>query len=170
MAIQPIVKMGEEILRTRCQPVTEFGPALDALIEDMVETMYDAPGVGLAANQIGVDLNLMIIDTSVGEEPGKLHVFANASILSASGEQTGEEGCLSIPGFSENVTRPACVRVRYQDRHGEWREMDTEGLMARAVCHETDHLRGVLYVDLLRGLKKERILKKVAKMQKSERW
>lgn len=170
MAIRPIVRMGDDVLRTKTEPVTDFGPELHKLIDDMIETMYDAPGVGLAANQIGVSKDLMIIDTSVGEKPDQLHVFANARILSLDGEQVGEEGCLSVPGFSENVARPDRVRVRYQDRHGEWREMDTEGLMARAVCHETDHLRGVLYVDLLRGLKKEKILKKVAKMQKNGRW
>lgn len=170
MAVRPIVVMGDDVLRTKTEPVTDFGPALQSLIEDMIQTMYDAPGVGLAANQIGVSKDLMIIDTTVGEEPHQLEVFANARILRIEGEQTGEEGCLSVPGFSETVTRPARVWVRYQDREGEWREMVTEGLKARAVCHETDHLRGVLYVDLLRGLKKEKILKKVSKMQKAGRW
>lgn len=170
MPVHPIVRMGDEVLRTRTEPVTDFGPDLQELIEDMVQTMYEAPGVGLAANQIGVSKNLMIIDTSVGEEPDKLHVFANAEIVRTEGEQNGEEGCLSVPGFTETLTRPARVWVRYQDRNGEWQEMETEGLMARAVCHETDHLRGVLYVDLLRGLKKEKILKRVSKMQKTGRW
>lgn len=170
MAIRPIVRLGEDVLRRRTEPVTEFGSELHALIDDMIETMYDAPGVGLAANQIGISSDLMIIDTSVGEKPDNLHVFANARILRTEGEQAGEEGCLSVPGFAENVTRPAKVWVRYQDRDGEWREMEAEGLMARAVCHETDHLRGMLYVDLLRGLKKERILKRISKLQKKGEW
>ena len=170
MPVRPIVRMGDDVLRTRTEPVTDFGPALQELIEDMVQTMYEAPGVGLAANQIGISKDLMVIDTSVGEEPDNLHVFANAEIIRTEGEQNGEEGCLSVPGFSETLARPARVWVRYQDRDGAWQEMEAEGLMARAVCHETDHLRGVLYVDLLRGLKKEKILKKVGKMQKSGRW
>lgn len=170
MPIQPIVRMGVDVLRTRTEPVTDFGSELQDLIQDMVETMYDAPGVGLAANQIGIPKDVMIIDTSIGEDPDKLHVFANAEIMRTEGEQTGEEGCLSVPGFTEILSRPAKVWVRYQDRNGEWQEMETEGLMARAVCHETDHLRGILYVDLLRGLKKERILKKVSKKQKVGRW
>lgn len=170
MPIQPIVRMGVDVLRTRTEPVTDFGSELQDLIQDMVETMYDAPGVGLAANQIGIPKDVMIIDTSIGEDPDKLHVFANAEIVRTEGEQTGEEGCLSVPGFTEILSRPAKVWVRYQDRNGEWQEMETEGLMARAVCHETDHLRGILYVDLLRGLKKERILKKVSKKQKVGRW
>lgn len=170
MPTQPIVRIGADVLRTRTEPVTDFGPELQDVIQDMIETMYDAPGVGLAANQIGIPKDIMIIDTSIGEDPGKLHVFANAKIIKTEGEQTGEEGCLSVPGFTEILSRPAKVWVRYQDRNGEWQEMETEGLMARAVCHETDHLRGILYVDLLRGLKKERILKKVSKKQKAGRW
>ncbi|MBW3671060.1 MAG: peptide deformylase [Acidobacteria bacterium] len=170
MPIQPIARMGSDVLRTRTEPVTDFGSELQDLVRDMVETMYDAPGVGLAANQIGVLKDIMIIDTSIGEDPDKLHVFANAEIVRTEGEQAGEEGCLSVPGFTEILSRPAKVWVRYQDRNGAWQEMETEGLMARAVCHETDHLRGILYLDLLRGLKKERILKKVSKKQKAGRW
>lgn len=170
MAIRPIVRMGQDVLRIRAEPVTDFGPDLQKLIDEMVETMYDAPGVGLAANQIGVSSDLMIIDTTVGEKPDQLHVFVNARILENEGELISEEGCLSIPGFSENLSRPSKVRVRFQDRTGEWKEMTADGLLARAICHETDHLRGVLYVDLLRGLKKERILKKISKMQKDGRW
>ncbi|MDX1583552.1 MAG: peptide deformylase [Thermoanaerobaculia bacterium] len=170
MAIRPIVRLGDDVLRQKTEPVTEFDDDLCKLIDDMVDTMYAAPGVGLAANQIGVPLDLMIIDTSVGETPGQLRVFANSRITRTEGEQAGEEGCLSVPGFTENVTRPATVWVEFQDRKGEWSELKTEGLMARAVCHETDHLRGILYVDLLRGLKKERILKKISKKQKKGDW
>jgi peptide deformylase len=170
MAIRPIVKLGDEVLRRTTEPVTEFGAELNALIEDMVETMYDAPGVGLAANQIGVPLDLMIIDTTVGQQQGNLHVFANARITHTEGEQAGEEGCLSVPGFTEQVTRPAHVRVKYQDREGEWREMEGTDLLARAFCHEIDHLRGVVYVDLLRGLKKERLLSRIRKLRKKDEW
>lgn len=170
MAIRPIRRMGDEVLRTRTDPVTDFGDELQELVEDMVETMYDAPGVGLAANQVGVSLDLMIIDVTAGEEPDNLIVCANARITRTEGEQTGDEGCLSVPGFYEVVTRPEKVWFRFQDRRGEWQEMEASGLMARAVCHETDHLRGMLYVDLLRGLKKERILRKVRKLAKAGEW
>lgn len=170
MAILPIRRLGDDVLRKQTEPVVNFDADLKKLVDDMSDTMYDAPGVGLAANQIGVSLDLMIIDVTSGEEPGNLHVFANARISRTEDEQTGDEGCLSVPGFFEIVPRPAKVWVRYQDVEGEWREMETEGLMARAVCHETDHLRGLLYVDHLRGLKKERILRKIRKLAKAGEW
>lgn len=170
MAIIPICRMGDEVLRKQTEPVKEFDEELKKLVDDMAETMYDAPGVGLAANQIGVSLDLTVIDVSSGEEPGNLHVMANARIIRTEGEQVGDEGCLSVPGFFEVVARPAKVWVRFQDISGAWQELETEGLMARAVCHETDHLRGLLYVDHLRGLKKERILRKVRKLVRAGDW
>jgi len=168
--ILPIRKYGDDVLRRPTALVTDFDDALQKLIDDMVETMYAAPGVGLAANQVGVSKRLMVIDLSVGKRPQELHVFVNAEIVERVGQQGEDEGCLSIPDFTETVTRPERVKVRYLDRNGEQREMWGEGLMARALCHETDHLNGNLFIDHLRGLKKDRILKKIQKLAKAGMW
>ena len=170
MAVLPIRKYGDDVLRLPTAPVTDFDASLQQLIDDMVDTMYAAPGVGLAANQVGVSKRLMVIDLSVGKRPEELHVFINPEIIEAEGEVTEEEGCLSIPDFVEVVTRPERVKLRYLDRNGTQREMWGEGLMARAMCHEIDHLDGTLFVDHLRGLKKERILKKITKLVRGGMW
>jgi len=170
MSVLAIRKYGDDVLRLPAEPVAEIDQALQKLIDDMIETMYAAPGVGLAANQVGVARRLMIIDLSVGKRPGECHVFINPEIIAAEGEITEEEGCLSIPDFVEVVTRPERVKLRYLDRNGESREMWGDGLMARAMCHEIDHLNGTLFVDHLRGFKKDRILKKIAKLAKSGMW
>ena len=170
MAVLPIRKYGDDVLRLPAQPVGEIDAALQKLIDDMIDTMYAAPGVGLAANQVGVARRLMVIDLSVGKRPGECHVFINPEIVDSEGEITEEEGCLSIPDFVEVVTRPERVKLRYLDRNGEEREMWGEGLMARAMCHEIDHLNGTLFVDHLRGLKKDRILKKISKLSKAGMW
>jgi peptide deformylase len=168
--ILPIRKYGDDVLRHPTAPVETIDASVHKLIDDMIETMYAAPGVGLAANQVGVSKRLMIIDLSVGKRPGECHVFINPEIIESTGEITEEEGCLSIPDFVEIVTRPERVKLRYLDRNGEQREMWGEGLMARAMCHEIDHLEGTLFVDYLRGFKKDRILKKIAKLTKSGMW
>ena len=170
MAVLPITKFGHDVLRRLTAPVTDFDDALQKLIDDMVVTMYAAPGVGLAANQVGISRRLMVIDLSVGKRPQELHVFINAEIVERVGQITEDEGCLSIPDFTETVTRPERVKVRYLDRNGEQREMWGEGLMARALCHEIDHLNGMLFVDHLRGFKKDRILKKIQKLAKAGMW
>lgn len=170
MAVLPIVKYGSDVLRQPTALVTEIDEALHKLIDDMVDTMYAAPGVGLAANQVGVSKRLMIIDLSVGKRPGELHVCINPQIVEVEEMQTEEEGCLSIPDFTETVTRPARVKMRYLDRNGTEREMWGEGLMARAMCHECDHLDGRLFVDHLRGFKRDRILKKISKLTKQGMW
>jgi peptide deformylase len=172
MAVLPIRKYGDPVLRDRARELTEedFSPELQKFIDDMVDTMYAAPGVGLAANQVGVSQRLMVIDLSVGDDPAGLHVFINPEITETEGEITEDEGCLSIPDFVEIVTRPERLKVRYLDRHGEPREMEAEGLMARAVCHEIDHLNGTLFIDYLRGLKKDRILKKITRIVKQGGW
>jgi peptide deformylase len=170
LPVLPIVKYGDDVLRRPTEPVAEFDAALQRLIDDMVETMYAAPGIGLAANQVGVPRRLMMIDLSVGKRPGELHVCVNPEILEAEGEQVEDEGCLSIPDFTEVVTRPGRVRISYLDRNGQRRELSGTGLMARAMCHEIDHLNGGLYVDHLRGLKRDRILKKIQKLAKSGMW
>ena len=170
MAVLPIRKYGDDVLRRPAEPVTEIDATLQTLIDDMVDTMYAAPGVGLAANQVGVSLRLMLIDLSVGKRPAELHVFINPEIVEVEGEITEEEGCLSIPDFVEVVTRPERVKLRYLDRNGVEREMWGDGLMARAMCHEIDHLNGMLFVDHLRGFKKDRILRKISKLAKSGMW
>lgn len=170
MAVLPILKYGADVLRQPTARVTEFDDDLQRLIDDMVDTMYAAPGVGLAANQVGVSKRVMVIDLSVGKRPGELHVFINPEMVEAEGANTEDEGCLSIPDFAELVTRPTRARVRYLDRNGEPREFVGEGFMAKALCHEIDHLNGHLYIDHLRGLKKDRILKKIQKLARSGMW
>jgi len=170
MSVLPIVKYGDEVLRVPTTPVAEIDASLHKLIDDMVSTMYAAPGVGLAANQVGVSKRLMMIDLSVGRRPGELHVCINPEIVEVEGEITEDEGCLSVPDFVEVVTRPQRVKLKYLDRNGDAREMWGEGLMARAMCHEVDHLNGRLYVDHLRGLKKDRILRKIQKLARSGMW
>ena len=170
MAVLPIRKYGDDVLRVPTTPVTEFDAALHKFIDDMVDTMYAAPGIGLAANQVGVSKRLMMIDLSVGKRPNQLHVCINPEILEVEGQQAESEGCLSIPDFTESVARPLRVRIKYVDRNGQPREMWGENLMARAMCHEIDHLNGGLFLDHLRGLKKDRILKKIQKLAKSGMW
>ena len=170
MAILPICKYGDDVLRQPTELITTIDASLEKLIDDMIETMYAAPGVGLAANQVGVSKRLMVIDLSVGRRADECHVFINPEIVESEGSITEAEGCLSIPDFVEVVTRPERVKLRYLDRHGVEREMWGEGLMARAMCHEVDHLGGTLFVDHLRGFKKDRILKKIGKLAKSGMW
>ena len=170
MAVLPIVKYGEAVLREPTKPVGDIDAALQKLIDDMVDTMYAAPGVGLAANQVGISKRVAVIDLTVGKKPGNLHIFINPEIMELEGQITEEEGCLSIPDFAEVVTRPERVKVRYTDRNGQQREIRGEGLMARALCHEIDHLNGNLFIDHLRGFKKERIMKKIQKLAKSGMW
>jgi peptide deformylase len=170
LAVLPIVKYGADVLRKPTERVVDIDETVQKLIDDMIETMYAAPGIGLAANQVGVSKRLMMIDLSVGKRPGELHICINPEIAEREGEQNEDEGCLSIPDFTETVTRPARVKLRYTDRSGVEREMWGEGLMARAMVHETDHLNGNLYVDHLRGFKRDRILKKIQKLSKSGMW
>lgn len=170
MAVLPIVKYGDPVLRNPTQPVGDVDVALQKLIDDMVDTMYAAPGVGLAANQVGIAKRLAVIDLTVGKKPGNLHIFINPELVEMEGQITEEEGCLSIPDFVETVTRPERVKVRFTDRNGQQREIRGEGLMARALCHEIDHLNGGLFIDHLRGFKKERIMKKIQKLARSGMW
>ena len=170
MAVLPIRKFGDDVLRQPTQLVTAIDADLQKLIDDMVETMYAAPGVGLAANQVGVSKRLMVIDLSVGRRPGELHIFINPEIVEREDTITEDEGCLSIPDFTESITRPERAKIRYLDRNGDQREMWGEGLMARAFSHEVDHLNGGLFIDHLRGFRKERILKKIQKLARSGMW
>jgi len=170
LAVLPIVKYGNDVLRRRTEPVTLFDEALQKFINDMVDTMYAAPGIGLAANQVGDSRRVAVIDLSVGKRPGELRVFVNPEIAETIGQISEDEGCLSIPDLTEMVTRSERVRVRFLDRNGEPREMWGEGLMARAMSHEIDHLEGKLFVDRLRGFKRDRIIKKIQKLAKAGMW
>lgn len=170
MAVLPIRKYGDEVLRRRTEPVTTFDKALQQLIDDMVDTMHAAPGIGLAANQVGVSRQVAVIDLSAGKKAGELHVLVNPEIIETEGKASSDEGCLSVPDFTETVNRPERVKIRFLDRNGESREMSGEGLMARAISHEIDHLNGKLFVDHLRGIKRDRILKKIQKLAKAGMW
>lgn len=169
--IYPIVKYGQNVLETRAETITEFDtPELHKLIEDMFESMYAAKGVGLAAPQIGIGKRIAVIDVSAGENPDDRLVLINPEIIGREGAQTGEEGCLSIPGFREQVTRPLRVTVRAQNARGETYEKTGEELLARAFVHETDHLNGTLYINHVSPLKRDLIRRKIRKLQKSGEW
>jgi peptide deformylase len=169
--IRKIVKYGDPVLETPCDPVEEFKtPELEKLIEDMFETMYDAKGVGLAAPQIGLSKRLTVIDCSCGEDEDEKLVLINPRIVAAEGEQVGEEGCLSIPGFREDVKRPLRVKVHAQDTQGDWIEVEGEELVARAICHENDHLNGILFLQHISSLKRELIKRKIRKLRKKGEW
>jgi peptide deformylase len=154
MSIRKILHYPDKRLRIPGQPVTDFGPELQTLVDDMAETMYAAPGVGLAATQIGVAKQLFIVDVSSGEGANDLRVFVNPQIVEAEGKLEWEEGCLSFPGIHQDITRAARVKVRAQDRHGQWFELEADDLMAVALQHEKDHLDGKLMIDHLSPLKR----------------
>jgi peptide deformylase len=170
MAIVPIEKFGASVLDRRASELTEFSADLDAIASDMIETMYAAPGVGLAAPQIGLGIRLMVIDITVGEDPGQVIVMANPVMLEQEGEQHEEEGCLSVPGYSGVVTRPAWVKVRGQDLKGGEITLEGEGLLARAFCHEIDHLDGKLFLERLGVLKRDLIKRKIRKKIRQGDW
>ncbi|HEV2495792.1 MAG TPA: peptide deformylase [Terriglobia bacterium] len=168
--IYPVVKYGQEVLEKTAEPVTDFGPELEKLVADMFETMYAANGVGLAAPQIGISKRLCVIDTAVGEDPEQKLVLANPVIVLTEGKQAQEEGCLSLPEFRANTTRPMKATVRAQDVHGNEFTMSGEGLLARAFCHEIDHLNGILFINHLSMLKRDSIKRKVRKLVKAGEW
>ena len=147
MAIRNIREIGDEVLTKRCKEVTEITPRIKELIEDMLETMYEANGVGLAAPQVGILKRIVVIDTT-GEDP---HILINPRIVESSGEQTGQEGCLSVPGKSGQVTRPNYVKAVAMDVNMKSFELEGPELLARAICHELDHLDGHLYVEKVEG-------------------
>ena|SRR5579863_5973096 len=167
----PIVLYGEPVLEKQAETITQFDtPELHKLIDDMFESMYAAKGVGLAAPQIGVSKRIAVIDLSVGEDPAQKIVLINPEIISKEAFQSGEEGCLSIPGFREQVTRPLKVKVRAHDAKGEAFEKTGEELLARAFCHEIDHLNGRLYIAHVSALKRDLIRRKVRKLVKAGEW
>lgn len=161
--ILPILHYPDERLRKPSMPLPSVSDEDQVLIDNMIATLYDAPGVGLAAPQVGVHKRIIILDLSIGKEPGSLWVMINPEILSAAGEQTDEEGCLSVPGYNGNVIRARTVEVSCMTREGEQITLNAEGLMARAIQHEADHLDGVLFVDRLSPLKRNMIKRKIKK-------
>jgi peptide deformylase len=168
--IRPILRYGERPLHQAAVDVVTFDDALQQLIDDMIETMYAAPGIGLAATQIGVPKRVFVVDTSVGRNRQDLNVFINPTFVEREGMQLEEEGCLSVPGFNATVVRPSRTVVKGLDRDGTERSVEGTGLLARAFQHEMDHLDGVVFVDRLRGIKRDLIVRKIQKMKRSGKW
>jgi peptide deformylase len=168
MAIRPIITLPERILRKTAKPVERVDAELRRLADDMLATMYDAPGIGLAAPQIGVSRRLIVMDPAKEEAPKVPLIMVNPEILDRSGElRVHEEGCLSIPDFTADVERPSRTRVAYIDLKGEPWEVELEGLWATIVQHEIDHLNGVLFIDYLSRLKRDMVVKRFAKSKRT---
>ena len=169
MPIKPLIILPDPILRQLSKPVERVDAPLRKLADDMLATMYDAPGIGLAAIQIGEPLRMLVIDLAKEDETPAPHVFINPEVLESSDQRSiYEEGCLSIPDYYAEVERPASVRVKYLDRDGKLQEMEAEGLMATCLQHEIDHLNGVLFIDHISKLKRDMVVKKFKKLAKDK--
>lgn len=168
--IRPILRYGAEVLHQPARPVAEITPDIIQLIDDMIQTMYAAPGIGLAATQIGVPLRIFVADVSMGRNPTDLITFVNPEFVERDGMQLEEEGCLSIPGFNASLARPSRAIVKGLNRHGEEQTIEGTGLLARCFQHEMDHLEGTLFVDRLRGLQKDLIVRKIKKLTRAGKW
>ena len=168
--IRPILKYGDQTLHEAAKPVDNLTGDVDRLIGDMVETMYAAPGIGLAAPQVGIALRIFVVDLSLGHDPSGLIVMVNPEFIERDGMQLEEEGCLSVPGFNATVVRPARAVVKGLDRSGAPVQREATGLLARAFQHEMDHLDGTLFVDRLRGIKRDLIVRKIRKLSRAGKW
>jgi peptide deformylase len=169
--VYPIVKLGDPVLEREAEEVTEFDtPDLHKFLDDMFESMYAHKGVGLAAPQIGISRKIAVIDVSNGEKPEDKLVLINPMIVKIDGKQEGEEGCLSIPGFREQVKRGRSVTIRARNARGEVFEKTAEDLLARAFLHETDHLYGKLYITHISALKRDLMRRKIKKLQRAGDW
>jgi peptide deformylase len=169
MALREIIKLPDKRLRLKSEPVKRIDAGIRKLVDDLFETMYDAPGIGLAAIQIGVTKRVVTMDLSKKEDDHKPQVFINPEVIWKSDEKSKyEEGCLSIPEYYEEVERPAQVKVKYLDIDGNEQEIEASGLMATCLQHEIDHTNGVLFIDYISKLKRDRIVKKFAKAAKKE--
>lgn len=164
MSVLEVVNYGDPILRKKCQPVNDFSK-LPAFVEDMFDTMYEEEGIGLAANQVGVDMNLFIIDIAHTDEKEFPRIFINGEITKSYGESVFSEGCLSIPQIAFEVTRPEKIRFKYQDMKKQWHEEEFDGLLARAIQHEMDHLNGVLIIDLVSEMQRAKVQREVSKIK-----
>jgi peptide deformylase len=170
LAIRPIVKWGEAVLHAPSRPVANIDGQIAALVQDMVDTMYAAPGIGLAAPQIGVALRVIVVDLSVGEDKQQLLHLINPEFVEKEGEQRHEEGCLSIPGYAGTPLRPARIAVKGLDLQGRERLYSGTELLARAFCHEIDHIEGLLFVDRLSPLKRDLMQRKLRKRARAGDW
>jgi peptide deformylase len=168
--VLPILKYGAIELKTMSKPITVFNGELEKIAKNMIETMYAAPGIGLAASQVGLNIRLATLDLSIGEDPAQLIVICNPEIVISEGEQKSEEGCLSIPEFTDTVIRPRKLIVRGHSIHGEEMHFDASDLLARCFSHEIDHLDGLLFIDRLSPLKKTLIRNKIKKLAKAGEW
>jgi peptide deformylase len=168
--LRPILRYGEAALQQTATAVETVSPEIVSLIDDMIETMYAAPGIGLAAPQIGVPLRVFVIDITAGRDPGSLVTFVNPEWVEREGMQLEEEGCLSLPGFTATVARPERVVVRGLNRAGEPQVLEGTGLLARAYQHEMDHLDGRLFTDRLRGIQRDLIVRKIKKLARNGQW
>ena len=168
--IRPILRYGADVLHAPAEPVGDITPDIQQLIDDMIQTMYAAPGIGLAATQVGVPLRLFVCDISVGRNPADLLTFINPEFVERDGMQLEEEGCLSVPGFNATVARPSRAVLKGLSRTGDEQTVEASGLLARCFQHEMDHLEGTVFVDRLRGLQKDLIVRKIRKLSKSGKW
>ena len=168
--IRPILRYGADVLHQPARPVVEITPDIAKLVDDMIQTMYAAPGIGLAATQIGVPLRIFVADISLGRNPSDLITFINPEFVERDGMQLEEEGCLSVPGFNATLARPSRAVVKGLNRQGEEQTIEGTGLLARCFQHEMDHLEGTLFVDRLRGLQKDLIVRKIKKLSRTGKW
>jgi peptide deformylase len=168
--IRPIVRYGADVLHAPAAPVASLTDDIQRLIDDMIQTMYVAPGIGLAAPQVGAPLRIFVCDVSGGRHPSDLLAFVNPEFGERDGMQLEEEGCLSVPGFNATVARPARVVLKGLNREGREQVVDASGLLARCFQHEMDHLEGTVFVDRLRGLQKDLIVRKIKKLSRSGKW
>jgi peptide deformylase len=168
--IRPILRLGAGALHQPAAPVRDLSPEVLTLIDDMIQTMYAAPGIGLAAPQVGVAARIFVADISVGRQASDLVTFINPEFVERDGMQLEEEGCLSVPGFQATVARPARVVLKGLNRDGQEQVIEGTGLLARCFQHEMDHLDGTLFVDRLRGLQKDLIVRKIKKLARSGKW
>jgi peptide deformylase len=168
--IRPILKYGDSILLEPAGRVDAITPEIEQLIDDMIETMYAAPGVGLAAPQVGMSLRIFVVDLSLGRDAAGLIVMVNPEFVSREGMQLEEEGCLSLPGFNATVVRPIRAVVKGLNRAGQEYEREGTDLLARAFQHEMDHLDGKLFIDHLRGLKRDMIVRRIRKLTRAGKW
>ena len=168
--IRPILRYGDEVLHHPAAPVADITSEIQQLVDDMIQTMYAAPGIGLAATQVGVGLRIFVADVSVGRNAQDLLTFINPEFVERDGMQLEEEGCLSVPGFQATVARPSRAVVKGLDREGKEQVVEGTGLLARCFQHEMDHLEGTVFVDRLRGLQKDLILRKIQKLSRAGTW
>ena len=170
LMLRPVLRYGDAQLQRPARPVADLTPEIHTLIDDMVETMYGAPGIGLAAPQVGIDLRIFVIDLSLGRPGDDLVIMINPQFVEREGTQLEEEGCLSLPGFTATVARPVRALVSGVGRDGHEHRVEGRDLLARALQHEMDHLEGTLFVDRLRGITREVIVRRIGKLKRSGKW